>query len=126
MGYLTHLSIYNDGIDLLKSASEEDSGKTAKLFCNDVYRASLKATCYREEQTFGVSVGNFNFANLVNVHIPVHADDPVLYLNIGNSLVDLSVDHKTVKYMSVDYLKKCVKTAKMLVKELEMELKSRK
>lgn len=76
MGFLTTLTIYNDGIDLIKDP------RYAQKFAEDVYYASLSHTC----QTIPVG----NFANLVNIQRTRHADDHTVYVHAGNCLTEMS------------------------------------
>jgi hypothetical protein len=121
MGYLTHVSLYNDGIDLLKTASEEESGATAKKFCLNLYRASQHASCYGRETTVPLDY----FANFATVQIPVHADERTLYLNYGNCLIDLSPYHNKGR-ATLEQKEKYIKIAESLLKSLKADVKRMK
>jgi len=120
MGYLTHVSLYNDGIDLLKTASEEESGAVAKKFCLDLYRASQSASCYGKEQTVSI----YYDCNFATVQIPVHADERTLYLHYGNCLIDLNPYHNG--RVSLEEKEKYIKIAESLLKSLKADVKRMK
>ena len=67
MGYLTTLTIYNDGVDLIP--------ENAQKFAEDLYRAALS------HNKAIIPVGKF--ANLVNVQRCRHADDHTVYVHAG-------------------------------------------
>lgn len=81
MGYLTHVSIYNDGAHILKDMTPEE----AQEFCQKLYEACLLT----EEDVFRQTISLRFFSNAVNTQIPRHADDVCLYLHWGNSLICL-------------------------------------
>lgn len=78
MGYLTTLTIYNDGIDMIS--------KYAQQFADGVLDASREATM--QHKPVDVRVGNFS--NMVKVQRPRHADDPVVYVHMGNTVCELN------------------------------------
>lgn len=78
MGYLTTLTIYNDGIDLLPDHAQK--------FSEGVFDASRTATMNR----CSVDVGVGNFCNLVKVQVPRHADDHTVYVHMGNTVCVMS------------------------------------
>lgn len=82
MGYLTTLTIYNDGIDQLK-----DPEKAIK-FCRDVYDAALS------HETREIAVGNF--VNMVEVQRSRHADDHAVYVHAGNCLFNVTQPRETL------------------------------
>lgn len=120
MGYLTHMSLYNDGLHLLKQMAEEDGAK-ARKFCLDLYYASLKA--HREAKDQDVSVNYF--CNFATVQAPVHADDWNLYLNYGNCLIDMNLYRNKDRY-SMELWENVIKRSELIVKDLKKQLKKMK
>jgi hypothetical protein len=74
MGYLTTVTIYNDGLSLLKQHPEE--------FCTKLYEAASSM----EPKEFGVDY----FCNFANVQRTRHADDHTLYVHMGNTVVEVN------------------------------------
>jgi hypothetical protein len=96
MGYLTAVTIYNDGLDLLKTHRPE--------FCAKLYQAALSM----EPQEFGVGF----FCNFANVQRTRHADDHALYVHMGNTLTEINpfsreFEHmiKTQPYLADKYIR---------------------
>ena len=78
MGYLTTITIYNDGCDLLK--------ENAKEFAEKTHLACLGRVSGLSTDSFGVG----NHGNLVTVQKPRHADDKTVYVHAGNTVVEMS------------------------------------
>jgi hypothetical protein len=74
MGSLTTFTIYNDGIDSIKTNSEE--------FCTTLFEAAVS----RKVQDFG----HGSYANLVHVQKCRHADDYTMYIHMGNCVTELN------------------------------------
>lgn len=74
MGYLTTVTIYNDGLSLLKKHPEK--------FCTKLYEAASSM----EPKEFGVG----SFCNFANVQRTRHADDHTLYVHMGNTVVEVN------------------------------------
>lgn len=106
MGYLTTLTIYNDGIDLIRQT------KYSHTFAEDVYRASLS----HEKTT--VPVGNF--ANLVTVQKCRHADDHTVYVHAGNCLTELNAFSKETE----ELMRRNPKFFKKLLDELRTQARA--
>lgn len=109
MGYLTTLTIYNDGIDLIT--------KHPQKFAEEVLNASGSL----EAREFGLGY----FCNLVNVQKTRHADDHTLYVHMGNCVTEVNPYSKEFKELA----KQCPTFARQLVlfvkdnaKELERAL----
>lgn len=80
MGYLTTITIYNDGIaDLPQNAQE---------FADQVYAA---AGSYYARQ-FPVDVRISGFCNFGKVHQPRHADDQTVYVHAGNTVCEMNIN----------------------------------
>lgn len=73
MGYLTTVTIYNDGCDQLK--------KYPKDLAEKLYNA-----CSGRERDY---IGLGNHANLITLQKPRHADDHTLYMHAGNTVIDV-------------------------------------
>ena len=78
MGYLTTITIYNDGCDQIIKNKE----KVADILYN-ACSGEYNNNSYR-------TVGLGNHANLFTVQRPRHADDTTLYLHSGNTVIDVS------------------------------------
>ena len=77
MGFLTTITIYNDGCDQLK--------KHPKELAEELYLA-----CNGKQIDDGRNwVGLGNHANLLTLQKPRHADDNTLYLHAGNTVIDV-------------------------------------
>jgi len=74
MGFLTTFTVYNDGIDQIENHPKE----FGKKVCEAMRR--------NEVHTFGVG----NYANLVNVQKPRHADDCTIYVHSGNTVSEMN------------------------------------
>lgn len=77
MGYLTTITIYNDGCDQIIKNKE----KVADILYN---------ACSGEYNNSYRTVGLGNHANLFTIQKPRHADDTTLYLHSGNTVIDVS------------------------------------
>ena len=78
MGYLTTITIYNDGCDQIIKNKE----KVADILYN-ACSGEYNNNSYR-------TVGLGNHANLFTIQKPRHADDTTLYLHSGNTVIDVS------------------------------------
>lgn len=77
MGFLTTITIYNDGADQLQ--------KHPKELAEILYKA-----CSGIQKDSGIdSEGLGNHSNLITLQKPRHADDNTLYLHAGNTLIDV-------------------------------------
>lgn len=77
MGYLTTVTIYNDGASNLKKHPEE----LAEAL--DLATKSVQRNRGRNWDGIG------NHANLLTIQKPRHADDHTLYLHAGNTVIDV-------------------------------------
>jgi hypothetical protein len=111
MGYLTTLSIYNDGADILKKEPE----KLADI----IYNACL-GVYDRRGHTNQVPLGNH--CNLITVQKPRHADDHTVYVHHGNGVTEMNAYSSYTK----DLLERCPEYFDTLLKELELQVKSLK
>ena len=76
MGYITTISIHNDGADQLEKHPEELAKKLSKA-CS-----GIQLNCGYNYDSVG------NHCNLLTLQKPRHADDTTLYLHWGNTVVD--------------------------------------
>jgi hypothetical protein len=74
MGYLTTVTVYNDGLDLLKKHPED--------FCRKLYEAAIR----QKQSDFGVDY----FWNFANVQQSRHADDHTVYVHMGNTVTEVN------------------------------------
>lgn len=72
MGYLTTLTIYNDGVHMIK----EDKKKFAEV----IYEGIIEA------HDSPVTKGFLNHGNLIHIQKSRHAEDHTMYVHMGNSL----------------------------------------
>lgn len=126
MGYLTTITIYNDGCDQIKKYPEE--------FAEKVYLACLgHFTDSRQsiKGSFGLGLkGSFGLgyhANLVTVQKPRHADDHTIYVHRGNTVVEMnawSKDCEKLAQTHPSFFEDLLKQMDQQVKELK-KLKKR-
>lgn len=77
MGYLTTITIYNDGLADLKD--------NPQAFVDQVYAAA--AGSYSLQYPTDVRIGGF--CNFAKVQKPRHADDHTVYVHAGNTLCEM-------------------------------------
>lgn len=112
MGYLTTLTIYNDGLEQIK--------RNPGQFAEGVLEAA--------GQIGGSSsvLGVGNFGNLVKIQKPRHADDRTVYVHMGNTVCEMNAfSEETLKIMmqSTSFFKKMLAEMKNQVKMLSKQLK---
>lgn len=111
MGYLTTITIYNDGADQLTNDTEK-LGKKLQEACHGVYtRGNVSG-----------SFGHGYHGNLVTVQVPRHADDHTCYVHMGNTLVEMhpqSNDTKRIMENNPDFFDNMLKQMENTVKELK-------
>lgn len=106
MGYLTTFTVYNDGVDLVKTNAQD--------FADKIYRAAVG------HEVCDIPVGNF--ANLVRVQKCRHADDHAIYVHMGNGVFEMnpySDETKRMMERSPEFFKKVVNFLEREVKELK-------
>ena len=81
MGYLTTITIYNDGCDQIVKNKE----KVADILYN-----ACSGEYNNNRLHYGNTVGLGNHTNLFTVQKPRHAGDTTLYLHSGNTVIDVS------------------------------------
>jgi hypothetical protein len=111
MGYLTTVTICNDGLSLLKSDPVD--------FCSKLYYAAIS----QEVQDLGVG----SFCNFANVQKTRHADDHTTYVHMGNCVTEVSAHSEEFKRLLsqhpdfaaalVGHLEREVKDLKKMIKE---------
>ena len=106
MGYLTTVTVYNDGLHLLRGHSQD--------FCEKLYNAA----CKQEQTNFGVGY----FANFASVQRSRHADDHTIYVHMGNTVTEVSPYSQQFKKIANHH----PEFAKRLVQFLEQELEDLK
>lgn len=111
MGYLTTLTIYNDGLDEIK--------KNPGQFTEGVLEAARPMS--------GSSVLRVgNFGNLVKVQKSRHADDCTVYVHMGNTVCEMNAySEETLGIMkqSKNFYKKMLAEMKNQVRMLSRQLK---
>jgi hypothetical protein len=111
MGYLTTLTIYNDGIHIIKDKAQD--------FADRVYDAAVTPS-----RATDIELGSFG--NLIRVQKPRHADDHTVYVHMGNAVCEMNVySDDTLKTMaqSPKFFKKMLAEMKKQVKMLSKQLK---
>jgi len=117
MGYLTTITVYNDGIDLLPENAEK--------FSKGVLDASREAGRTHKPVTVGVGM----FCNLVKVQVPRHADEHTLYVNMGNSVFEMNAyNEETIELLkrNPQFFEKAVTFLDFQVKQLKNIIKQAK
>ena len=77
MGFLTTITIYNDGAEQIK--------KYPKELSKALYEACMGIQIDEGRKYEGIG----NHANLLTLQKPRHADDNTLYLHAGNTVIDV-------------------------------------
>lgn len=116
MGYLTTLTIYNDGAHLLRPHAQE--------FAEGVYDAML---CSLNQGPMDVAIGNF--ANCVRVQQPRHADHHTVYVHAGNCLTEMnaySEETRALLRRNPQFFKKLLDEMQWQARALENMLKEHK
>ena len=104
MGYLTTLTIYNDGIDSITDDAEALNEK--------IKNASHE----------GGEVGHKGFCNLVQVQKSRHADEHTIYVHMGNCVTELNPYTKETKKLIANN----PAFSDRMIAFMEMELKALK
>lgn len=110
MGYLTTLTIYNDGIHIIKDKAQD--------FADKVYDAAVGSVRPTD-------LGLGNFCNLVKVQKPRHADDHTVYIHMGNTVCEMNAySEETLKTMtrSTEFFEKMLKEMERQCKMLKKQL----
>ena len=111
MGYLTTLTIYNDGLDQIEKNPEQ--------FVEKLLNAA--------KNTSGPSILPVgSFGNLVKVQKTRHADDCTVYVHMGNTVCEMNAySEETLKTMmqATNFFKKMLAEMKNQVKMLSKQLK---
>lgn len=108
MGYLTTFTIYNDGAYLVKDNPKE--------FAEKIHQAITS----NSPSSFDIAINNF--ANLVRVQKPRHADDHTVYVHMGNCVAEVNAHSDETKKM----MKNNPKFFKKLLDEMSYQLKELK
>jgi len=111
MGYLTTITIYNDGADQLTNNTEK-LGKKIQDACHGVYTIDGKSG----------SFGHGYHGNLFTVQVPRHADAHTCYVHMGNTLVEMnpySKDTKDIMENNPGFFDRLLKHMEYTVKELK-------
>ena len=78
MGYLTTVTFYNDGADLIKKNQEELAEKL-HMACTGFFN--------QDRETASTGLGHH--ANLITIQKPRHADDKTVFVHAGNTVVNI-------------------------------------
>jgi hypothetical protein len=116
MGYLTTITIYNDGLDQIEKNPKEFTEKTCRA-CLGVYSRNDGS-----ENSFGVG----NHGNLVTVQAPRHMDDSTIYVHMGNTVCEMNAySMRTSELMqhSTQFFDKMLKEMEEQVKLLKKRRK---
>lgn len=111
MGYLTTITIYNDGLDEIEKHPAE--------FAKIVYDA-CSGTLTRYGRAVQVGLGSHS--NLITVQPPKHADNVQMYMHIGNCLFNAngySNDFQDMVEKNPKFAKEIVERAKQMIEESE-------
>lgn len=113
MGYLTTVTVYNDGLGLLKKYPQE--------FCDKLCKASGSM----ETTDFGLG-GFYNFAQVQRTR---HADDHTTYVHMGNCVTEVnqySEEFRALVDRRPDFALQLVAHLDREVKALKKMIKERK
>lgn len=114
MGYLTTITIYNDGCDQIPKNAQDFADKV-KDACSGIY---TRGGINRPAGEFGVG----NHCNLVTVQHPRHADDHTVYVHAGNTVVEMNVFSQE----TAELLEKHPAFFDTLLGEMELQVKELK
>jgi hypothetical protein len=113
MGYLTTVTVYNDGLDLIK---QDPVG-----FCDKLYETALN----HKTKDFGIC----GFANFAHVQQTRHADDHTTYVHMGNCVTEVNPYSRDFKELLernpgfaaalINHLDRDVKALKKMLRERE-------
>ena len=115
MGYLTTVTIYNDGADMLE-ANPVELAKNLNRACVGGFTRDGKSGY------FGLGY----HVNLVRVQRPRHADDHTVYVHMGNTLTEMnanSVETQALAKNNPAYFEEMLSEMELQVKELKKLLK---
>ena len=116
MGYLTTITISNDGADQIEKHPEE--------FAKKAYNACTGLYTRDKNKTGGFGVGCHS--NMVIVQKPRHADDHTIYVHMGNTVVEMnSYSDATEDLMKnhSEYFEDLLKYMQFQVKDLKRKYK---
>lgn len=116
MGYLTTLTIYNDGAHLLQPNAQE--------FADGVYAAMVSGIT-RGPMDLPVA----NFVNCVRVQRSRHADNHTVYVHAGNCVTEMnanSSDTRKLLERNPEFFEKLLDELKCQTRELGQLLKEHK
>lgn len=114
MGFNTTIFILNDALHEFKAEPKE--------FAEGIYDAVLRSGSTGEPITVPIS----SYCNYIKVMPTAHADIPRLYYTHGNSIMDIGTwpqHRKDAQGKNREHLKKCLKEAKRMIRDMEAELK---
>jgi hypothetical protein len=113
MGYLTTITIYNDGCDSITENEKE--------FAEKVLNA-----CHGIGKSYSFALGHN--CNLVKCQKPRHADDHAIFLHAGNTLTEMSpysLDTVHALEVNPEAFKRSLDFMEAKVKELKKMYKNR-
>jgi hypothetical protein len=116
MGYLTTITIYNDGCDQITKNPKEFAEKVEKA-CMGVYTRNDG-----NENSFGLG----NHSNLVTVQDPRHMDDNTIYMHMGNTVCEMNAYSMRTTHLMVNspaFFDKMLKEMEFQVKKLKQRKK---
>lgn len=111
MGYITTISIYNDGADSIEKNAEDFAKKVADA-CLGVHTRDMRFN----------SIGCGSHANLITVQKPRHADDKTIYVHAGNTVIEMNPYSKKTQ----DILERVPTFFDELLDEMESKVKALK
>jgi hypothetical protein len=111
MGYLTTITFYNDGANLIQRYKEEV--------------ADAVHACMVHDKPLTKGIGHF--VNCINSQQPRHADDHTIYVHMGNCVTEVnpySPEFKDLMQRSPDFAKRLVDFLEQEVYHLKKQLKT--
>lgn len=89
MGYLTTITIYNDGLHGLKDNAES-------------FAQQVESSAGSLGHSFPANISLGNFCNFGKVHRPRHADSHTVYVHAGNTVCEMNPHSEETKRLMRD------------------------
>ena len=125
MGFLTTITIYNDGVHLINPDSMTAEQKD--IFIRKIYDACAGLDP-KQRKRKSIEIGFNHFANMINVQFPRHADDVTVFVHYGNCVLNINAydgDFKTLSNNMPDVLKKYIDIAQSIITDAKKKLKEK-
>jgi len=114
MGYLTTVTVYNDGIHDLREHAQE--------FADQLCAAAAHSYA---DRSVDIKIGSF--CNFAKVQKPRHADDHTVYVHAGNTVCEMNINSEETRRLmkqSPKYFEKLMKEMLYQYRALSREFKN--